>query len=359
MIKIVFFIKSISGGGAEKVFKNLSEYFAKHYKVILLLKRNNEITFDKKFLNVISLKHYFKFNNIIAFRKMLLIEKPDIIVSALAFANLLSLTVRILFGIKDTKFITSFHANLETPDSFIINTILKSVISLYRRSDYIITSSKGVEIQLRKRLDKYDRIRTIYNPVYSNSSISLSEETLPHNKYTSGRYIVSIGRLQKYKRFDILIKAFRKVRDEYDIKMIILGEGKERKSLEFLIEELNLKEEIYLPGYVDNVYNYIKNSLMLVLTSEYEGFGNVLVEAMSVGRSVVSTNCKFGPSEILNNGKYGYLTDINNINDISKKIKLCLEKPLPEKLLIERAQVFSIQHIQKYYVELFNLLTKN
>lgn len=136
--------------------------------------------------------------------------------------------------------------------------------------------------------------KTIHNPCDIKRAQVLSEE---HQDVYEGKYILGVGRLTKQKRFDVLIKAFHRLGTE-DYKLVILGEGNQRKELEKLIKELGLIDSVIMPGFVSNPYPWYKHATMFVLSSDSEGFGNVIVEALACGIPVISTDC--GPvSEIL------------------------------------------------------------
>src|SRR5690606_7014711 len=111
--------------------------------------------------------------------------------------------------------------------------------------------------------------------------------------------------------FLTLIRAFARVRaTRNDARLVILGEGEQREEIERLVAELGLKPHVSLPGFVKNPYAYMARAAVFVLSSRWEGFPNVLVEAMAVGVPVVATDCMAGPAEILENGRYGQLVPV-------------------------------------------------
>ena len=122
--------------------------------------------------------------------------------------------------------------------------------------------------------------------------------------------------------------------------MVILGDGEERVMLEKAIKSYNLEHSIFLPGWVDDPMPYLCLSDLLILSSDYEGFGLVIVEALSVGVNVVSTNCKTGPSEILKDGEFGFLCKVGNALSLANSVNIALENSLPKEQLISRASDF-------------------
>ena len=132
--------------------------------------------------------------------------------------------------------------------------------------------------------------------------------------------VLGVGRLEQQKDFPTLIHAFAKVRQMQTAKLVILGSGREEKKLLSLVDELKLNEDVAMLGFVDNPYAYMAKSAVFVLSSAWEGFGNVIVEAMAVGTPVVSTNCPNGPEEILDNGKYGELVSVGDSQAMAEAI---------------------------------------
>ena len=132
--------------------------------------------------------------------------------------------------------------------------------------------------------------------------------------------IVAVGRLHLQKDYPTLLRAFLQVRQQRRCRLVILGEGPEKENLNKLINELGLQTDVAMFGFVDNPYTYMAHSAAFVLSSAWEGFGNVIAEALAVGTPVVSSNCDSGPAEILANGKYGELTPVGDIKAMAEAI---------------------------------------
>ena len=142
------------------------------------------------------------------------------------------------------------------------------------------------------------------------------------NKTIQKNYVISIGRLTYQKNYQFLIKAFHQLNKEFpNLNLIILGEGEERKKLEKMIEEFDLKEKIFLIGYKKNIYEYLAKAQIFVLTSLWEDPGFVLVEAGYSNKIILSSDCPNGPKELLDNGKNGFLFRKNSISDFLDKFK--------------------------------------
>jgi N-acetylgalactosamine-N,N'-diacetylbacillosaminyl-diphospho-undecaprenol 4-alpha-N-acetylgalactosaminyltransferase len=170
-------------------------------------------------------------------------------------------------------------------------------------------------------------------------------------------YILAVGRLCRQKGFDILINAFAKSNLKNKIKLIILGEGKERNNLEKLIVKLNLKKQVLLYGKVDNPFIYMKHATFFVLSSRYEGFGIVIIEALACETPVVATNCKSDPSEIIENGKNGLLVPVEDVESLKMAMdKLFYDKELHVKLKTNArrsVKKYDIKNVAKDWIKLF------
>lgn len=177
-----------------------------------------------------------------------------------------------------------------------------------------------------------EKLEVIYNPfdiekikIKSNDYSEIKDE---EKKLLEDNYIIMVSRLElKMKDFNTLIKAFKIVNQKRkDIKLYLLGEGPDREKIENMIKNEDLQEYIKLLGVKRNPYTWIKNSKLLVHSSKSEGFGLVLVEALILKRIIVSTNCKVGPREILDNGKYGSLVEVGNYNVMAQEILELLQE---------------------------------
>ena len=145
-------------------------------------------------------------------------------------------------------------------------------------------------------------------------------EKIENSKIKDKKYIIGIGRLTKQKNFNLLINGFNQIKKKYhEYELIIIGEGEMKDELLKLIRSHGLEKEIHLLGFKNNVYKYLKRADCFILTSLWEDPGFVLIEAGLSNTTVISSDCKNGPEEILENGKNGYLFKNNNLNDLLKK----------------------------------------
>jgi len=227
---------------------------------------------------------------------------------------------------------------------------------VYRQADAIVAVSRGVadDLSVTAGLPR-ERIEIVYNPVVTVELAALAAEPAPH-PWLAGHdgvpVIVAAGRLVPQKNFPLLLHAFARVRKERPARLLILGEGPERSQLEALRDSLGIGEDVALPGFVGNPYAAFARAALLVLSSDYEGLGNVLIEALACGCPVVSTDCPSGPAEILEGGRFGELVPPNDAAALSAAILRTLADPLPADRLRGRGAEFGLERSVARYLQL-------
>jgi glycosyltransferase involved in cell wall biosynthesis len=362
--KVALFIPALNGGGAEKMMINLVKRFLELGIDCDLVVGNTNGPYKKLLssdMNVIDLNVNKGLNTLPGFVRYIRKAKPGIILSALETSNLVSLWAKILLKrnglqvyISERNHVSTSAKNATRIKEKLFPLFLKR---FYPAADGIITVSNGVADDLKTIIPKEaKKMVTIYNPVVTKEIINKSNDPLEFSifKNRTKPVIISVGRLVPQKDYCTLIKAFEKVKQKLDANLLILGEGPERKSIESLVVELGLEDAVYMPGFVDNPYKYIKNSSCFVLSSAWEGFGNVLVEAMACGTPVISTNCPSGPSEILEDGKYGALVPVKDYENLADSIINTLKNPIKSNVLMERANSFTLEAIADQYLTLLS-----
>lgn len=364
-MKIAIILPDLRGGGAEKVNLNLAyNWFKKGHEVTFILMRKKG-EFLKKIhpkFNIIDLKKKRIRQILFPLAKYFFYKKPDIII-----ANMWPLTtvatISWLLSFRQGKFYTIDHVHLSTSvkkELFIPKVILKySLIITYFFVNRIITVSKGVAddiIKINKKFKK--KVKVIYNPVVIKKNKYISKKKIELTKKIWGKKkiykILSIGSLKLQKDFFNLIRAFAKIKKLKKSKLIIVGDGPLRYSLQEYCQKFNLEDRVLFAGFRHNISDYYHTADLFVCSSKWEGFSNVIAEALSYGLPVVATNCKSGPSEILKNGKYGSLVPVNNSIKLSKEIDRNFSLKKNKKILIKRSMDFEIKKISDQYIKLFN-----
>jgi len=222
----------------------------------------------------------------------------------------------------------------------------------YINADGVIANSIDVGEALKeKNWTPAHKIHVVDNPVIFKNFYKKAAESV-HDEWvedTAVPLIVSIGRLSYMKDQPTMIKAFKLIHAQRNCRLMIIGEGKDRPELERLIQENDLQDSILLAGERENPYPYLKRADLFLLTSCFEGFGVVLVEALALGKKIVSTHCVGGPGPILNYGEFGRLVPVGDIQAISAAVIESLDAEVDEQKLIARAQEFSVEAIGKKY----------
>lgn len=364
--KIALYLPNLCGGGAERVMLLLANQLADMgEKVDLVLVKSEGIFLDKVSMkvNVIDLKARNFLFSIFSLIRYLKAEKPQIILSAIEKANLIAIWAN-RFCRSRSKNIASCHNNLSNHYASAIH--LKRIMcplikKFYPYADRIVAVSQGVADDLIQNFHiNPNKIRVIYNPIVNADLILKAQEDIQHSWFENNDapIILGVGRLTKQKDFPTLIRAFSLILQQIPAKLIILGEGEDRGRLEYLIKELKLENDVSLLGFVENPYAYMQRSDVFVLSSRWEGFGNVLVEAMACGCPVVSTNCPSGPAEILGNGEYGILVPVGDVEKMAKSIiKILTNKELREELsnkALKRAKEFHVEKAVEKYLQIFS-----
>ena len=278
--------------------------------------------------------------------------EPDVLFSALSHANIPALLANKRVRNVDTRIVVSNHC----PSKFYYRKhakarVTRRLVSLtYRWADNIITVSKGAAEDLYRVAGiPRERIQPVYNPVVTDELRDRAQEEVTHDWLPGDEPVVLAmggmeGHRSRQKNFDLLVDAFAQVRTEQTAKLVILGKGEDRNRLQQRTEELGIADDVDFPGFVDNPFPYMRESSVFVLPSRYEGFGNVIVEAMACGCPVVSTDCLSGPAEILDYGTYGELVPVEDAQSMANAISETLENPREADVLQNRASEFSLEN---------------
>jgi len=288
-------------------------------------------------------------------------EKPKKMISTLSYADVTLLIARKLAR-TDTKIVV----RLATPFSKSFEQRLTNIRItkrlapfVYRWADEIIAVAKGVEEDFRKviKIPASKKIHIIYNPVVSK--VLYDQAVLPVNhpwlQNKKCPVILCVGRLGVEKDFPTMLKALKLIIEKgVAVRLLILGEGLERKNLEQRIAQLDLKEHVSMPGYTDNPYAYMSKADIFVLCSRYEGLPNVLIEAMACGCNLISTNCGSGPDEILDHGKYGCLVPVGDSKALAGAIEETL-KGNTKRVEATWLEQFSVDYVTGKYLEVLDV----
>lgn len=234
----------------------------------------------------------------------------------------------------------------------------RDIEKAYPRNAGFIAVSSGIAEDLASGFDvPRDKVHVVHNPVVTENMMALSKESVAHPWLADKEFpvIVGVGRLEPQKDFATLIRALGHLRAQRRCRLLILGEGSERAGLQALAAELGLSDCVDMPGFVANPYAYVARSDVFVLSSRWEGFGNVIVEAMALGVPVVSTDCPAGPREILDGGRLGRLVPIGDSVAMAEAIGGTLAQESNREQLVGEAMKYTPKACANAYLAAFGL----
>ena len=354
---------SLRGGGAERVMLKLAHGFADcglGVDLVLASAQGPYLKDVDESVRIVDLKRDRVLACLPALANYLKARRPLGMISAMTHANVVAIWANRVSG-AHTSILVSEHVNLSHSRSAAMS-VRQHLMPLfmrmsYRHANHIVAVSDGVADDLAAEINlPRKRIKVVYNPVDSIQVSTLSNAELIHPSLpdASVPVILATGRLHSQKDFPTLIRSFARLRKNRPVRLVILGEGEQRGDLEALIESLGLTGEILLPGFVDNPYSWMRRASLFVLSSSYEGFGMVLVEAMACGTPVVSTDCPSGPAEILENGRWGALVPVGDVAALASAMTASLASD-DHPDVAGRAAYFSLEMAVKRYLDVLQI----
>ncbi|MCB0331110.1 MAG: glycosyltransferase [Bdellovibrionales bacterium] len=343
--KISIFLPSLRGGGAERAMILFAQgAIQAGYKVDLLLSEKSgplETLVDPA-VCVISFQQPRVARSLPALVGYLKREQPLALYSTIPHANCISILAGLLSrtpfqaSSKRTRIIVreSNSPVSETKASFSRKITHWLTPYLYPLADNIIAVSNGVRDEIGRISPRSLRKTTVcHTPVYLPHFEELAQEACPHAwlSHKSIPVYLGIGRLTPQKNFSLLLKAFTSIRRKHPARLIILGEGALRKKLIEQADALGIADDISLPGFALNPFPYLKRADCFVLSSDFEGMPNVLIQALTMGTKVVATDCPSGPRECLGEGNYGRLVPVGDKNALADAMEQVLnDEPNPK-----------------------------
>jgi glycosyltransferase involved in cell wall biosynthesis len=371
-VHILFFVPSLGGGGAEMHFLRIINHLDRQkFQISLALARTGgayESALDNSVklhilntgkLNSSTLR---TIRSIIPLRKLIKTEQPDIVCSVMDHANIVAILATHALPVRPKVVVSvQIPPSIEYRKSWhIVHRFLLSLIPrLYPQADRVIALSQGVAkdlITLTSQLK--NNIEVIYNAGVDSRVLDLKNQTLSQEKLPNNEpLILACGRLTEQKGFPYLIEALTYVRKVIPANLWIIGEGEQRQILEKQIQHLDLTNCVRLLGFQANPFQYMKVADVFVLSSIYEGFGNVIVEAMACAVPVVATNCPYGPAEIIKDNVNGVLVPPANSEALSHAIIRVLSNATFKQQLSQqgkkRSLDFDVSKIASAYADLF------
>ncbi|KEF31662.1 hypothetical protein D777_02011 [Marinobacter nitratireducens] len=359
-MKIVLFLPSLRGGGAEKSAVLLANAFSERGHDVLLVLAKNEGVYGSivsDSVKVIDLESPKVSGALFKLARLLYRLKPDILLSFMNYANIVCWLAWLASG-KAGRFFPSERT--VTSEAISLSSALKEYVFrkcirlAYNQSEKVICISNRICDDLTENFGvSPSKVVTIYNPIVNAAVLDAAREPVNCEWFADSNEfcIVSAGRLHPDKDFELLLRAFSEVSRRRSAKLIILGEGEEKGNLINLSHELGISDSVRFVGFQQNPFKFYDKADLFVLCSKYEGFGNVLVEAMACGTRVIARKGSGGPDEIIDSERTGGL-----FGDDAELIQLILSEidhPAKRHAGMERAERFSVTEIADQYLAEF------
>ncbi len=354
--KIAIFLGVYGEGGAERVLFSVVEELLRQNKRIDIVvcqpsRALREATPEGATLYVLNRHPAF---SVFAFRAYVKQHQPDVVISTLIWPNVVNVLTKRLYGLAHKAIVREANT---LPQQFAFRPFLERLIArrfvryFYPRADRIITVSNEAQQHLQSFIKSESaQFVTIVNPLPLAQIQVASKEPVAHPWLSSKTHPVFLaaGRLAPQKGFDVLLRAFAMLNQ--DLRLIVLGEGAQRKPLLALAQELGVSDRVDFVGFEANPYRYMARADVFVLPSYHEGMPNVLLQALACGCRVVSTDCPSGPKEVLQDGRYGSLVTVGDVAALATAMQQALSSPEPDmKARTAYLQRYSIEQIAEQY----------
>lgn len=358
-MRILILINGMGGGGAERVVSTLTEYFVRQrgHEVELMTIHGGDAyplpvgTRPRRLLTGRLCVGPFKLLALplvaMEFAWRVRRAKPDLVLSLLVRSNLVNVMSAMLARrrpvILSERVATDHHYRGSRPsDRF----MLRLIATLYTRADRIIAISEGVRESLSRIGVPGDLVQVIHNP-QSVDTIHRQASSPRRPPGSGDRFaIVTVGRLEPQKDHQTLLRALALAAERVPVHLTILGAGPLEQELRAVAAHLGISHAVEFGGWTENPFEVVAGSDLFVLSSRWEGFGNVLVEALACGVPVVSTDCESGPREILEDGRYGLLVAPGDPSALSDAIvRVATDPDLAARLRegsVARAKQFDV-----------------
>lgn len=356
---------SFSGdGGVERMVANLCAEFAQQVGVDLLAIKadGGHASRIPPTVNLMHLKARHSWTSIGEIAAYLRHARPDALLVAKDRAGRAALRAKARAGVDTPVYIrlgTNLSAALERKDALSRWLRVLPMRRLYPRAAGVIAVSEGVRQDTLKITGlPPQRVHVIRNPVITSALAPQAAEPVPHAwlRDKTLPVVMGMGRLTRQKDFPTLIRAFAQLQPACPSRLILLGEGKDRAELEALAAQLDVAPRVLFAGFQKNPYAWLSRADLFVLSSAWEGSPNALTEALALGIPSVSTDCRSGPVEILDNGRFGPLVDVGDAGAMARAMCAVLQAPPAAASLQAAVAEYHAQTSAQRYLGLMQLV---
>ncbi len=368
-MKVSIFLPTLGGGGAERVIVTLANAIAaRGFSVDLVVASSmgpylNDVSTK---VRLIDLKAGRVIKALPSLVRYLRRQRPVSLLSVMGHANVGALIAKkiarvpVRVVVSEHSTISAEHAQSKGVMAWINFNLIRL---LYSSADGICAVSEEASRDLAHFAKlPLSGVNTIYNPFDLSCIKKKAADRVEHPWLNPDQppLILSVGRLNDAKDYPTLIRAFANLRKLRALRLVILGEGELRPVLESMLVQLGLDEDaVLLPGFVSNPYAWMSRCRLFVLSSRREALPSVLIEAMACGAPIVSTNCRSGPSEILEGGRWGKLVSVGDVDSLALAMAQTLDTPvnqLPD--VRQRSAHFDQQRAVDAYLQILGMPLK-
>ena len=331
--RVLLFRPTLGEGGADRVTITLLRHFNRDVfePTLVLVKKDGALMSDvPDDVRVIDLGVSRLRFSWLRLASVLRQEKPNILLSTSSGGNVIASLAHAFVPDPDRRLILSERSTFsevrrERRPSWL--PVVAVTRTLYRRASKINAVSEGVARDLMDSLKlPAGLVTAIHNPIVDQELYDLSMESVDH-PWLNGEVpvILAVGRLVPQKDYPLLLRAFSSVRRKRRARLIVLGEGEQRRELERLAARLGIRQDVDLPGFIKNPFPFMRQCSVYVLSSRFEGLPGALIQAMACGAPAVATNCPYGPSEIIEPGKSGILVPVGDEKQLASALDRLLD----------------------------------
>lgn len=365
-------VPNLGGGGAERTMLNICTHLDRgSFEPVLVMgeKKGPYCSQIPQDVLAISMDEAHMRRCISKLVSIIRFVKPNIVFSTLTHMNVVSIAAHSMS--KSTSRVVVREASVYNEASTQMSKSRRNLLDImvktyYRKADAVVFLSEGATDDFAKTFSSIDdsKYRVVHNPVDIRRISKMKQEPIEAQWWPSNkRTIIAAGRLNTVKGYNYLLEAMKIVLQSLpDTRLVVMGSGEEEENLRAYSRQLGINESVAFVGFQENPFKYIAKSDVFVLSSLWEGFANVVVEAMACGVPVIATDCPYGPREIIQDEVTGILVPTRDSQSLALSIIGVLEAPqLAHKLVANgrvRANDFDVATIVREYEMLFRELVE-
>lgn len=366
-LRIALYLQDLRGGGVERATVDIVPHFlalGSQVTVLLHQRRGELLGSLPAGVPVVAFETSRTSFDLLPLARWLRCERPDVLLASLHHNNVTAMLAAALSRTR-TRVVVCQHNALSHEAALMGSWKYRVLPLLYRLmrplAAGMVAVSRGVANDTAARCGiRRERIAVIHNPVITADFEARAQAPVDHPwlRQREVPVFIAVGRLVPQKDHETLLHAFARLAARRDARLILLGQGPLEGVLRRLARELGVDDRVELAGFQANPLPWVRQATALVLPSRYEGFGNVIVEALGCGTPVISTDCEFGPAEILGDGEFGALVPVGDAEALAQAMAQDLRARWPADVLKARARQFDAASSARRYMWLFRTLLR-